>query len=272
MSTSQSPGQTTKLNRPWLAKMIIFCVVLVFFGFYGLYDALIAYPDRGMRFATFCQFQYLDTAKTNGILDRRLSVADPAAEYARLRTQDRGRMTGVETARLEWLKALSVVGKLQPAQTTIDDPDKKYADLKAQWTTAAGGGKKAPKPLAAFDIPVQWVFVAIGLGGGAWLILLFLNVARQRYSFDSATQTLTLPDGNTLAPSDIEEFDKRKWDKFLVFAKVKPSHATLGGREIKLDLYRYTPLETWVLDMEKTAFPESQTPSEPAPSSGAPVG
>lgn len=247
--------ETTKLNRPWLAKMIIFSAVLVFFGLYGLYDAVIAYPARGLRHASFCEFQYLDTAKANGILDRRLSVPEPAAELARLRALDHSRMTPVESARLDWLRALNTVGAMTPKTTTIDDPDKTYADLKNQWTTAAGA-KKAPKPLAALDIPVQWVFVAVGLGGGLWLVVLFLNVARQRYVWEPATQTLTLPDGNSLTPADIEDFDKRKWDKFLIFLKIKPTHPTLGGRELKLDLYRHAPLETWVLDMERTVFPD----------------
>lgn len=260
MSTTQSPQilQTTKLNRPWLAKMIIFCSVLVFFGFYGLYDALIAYPARGMRYASFQQYQYLDLAKANGLLGRNLSIADPEAERVRL-LQAPGQRTNVDQAKLAWLDALDVVGNLDAEHTKIDDPAAKHAQLTTEWTTQAGT-KKAPKALARLDIPMQWVFVAIGFGGGLALIGLFLSVARQRYSWDAATQTLVLPDGGTLTPADIEEFDKRKWDKFLVFLRIRPEHPTLGGREIKVDLYRYTPLESWVLEMEKTAFPDSAQP------------
>ena len=43
---------TTRLNKPWLLKTLISAVVLVGFGLYGLYDATVAYPARGMRFAS----------------------------------------------------------------------------------------------------------------------------------------------------------------------------------------------------------------------------
>ncbi|MGH7132453.1 MAG: hypothetical protein ACREJO_10960, partial [Phycisphaerales bacterium] len=72
------------------------------------------------------------------------------------------------------------------------------------------------------------------------------------------------PDGKTIVPADIAEFDKRKWDKFYVTINLK------GGEARKLDLLRYVPLEEWVLAMERTAFPETAPPEEPAtPADGA---
>jgi len=265
-AATTAPAEVTRLNRPWLAKMIIFASVLLFFGAYGLYDATIAYPDRGLRYASFLEFQYLDVAKSDGVFHRNLGVADPVEELNRLRSTDKSRLNKVDEARLAWLRALSVVGRLNAEHTKIENNDAKHAALKATWTTAAGGGKKAPKELGRYDILVQWIFVAVGLGGGFWMVILFINVKRQRFTWDAATQTLTLPDGNTLTPADLaEELDKRKWDKFLVFVKIKPTHPTLGGQSLKLDLYRYTPLESWILAMEKTAFPDSQPPADPAP-------
>ena len=38
---------TTRLNKPWLLKTLISAVVLIGFGIYGLYDATVAYPNRG---------------------------------------------------------------------------------------------------------------------------------------------------------------------------------------------------------------------------------
>jgi hypothetical protein len=260
--------EPTTLNRPWLAKMIIFFGVLVFFGFYGLYDATIAYPNRGIRHAAFCEYQYLDAANQQRLLDRRVSIADPEAEFRRLREAERAggsRLTELDSLRLAWLRSLSMVGRLQPRFTTIEDPQARFAELTTQWTTAQGAGKNAPKALAAYDIPVQWVFVVVGFGGGLWMAGLFLSVKRIQYRWDAETQTLYLPASgrdHTLTPADIEEFDKRKWDKFLVFLKIRPDHATLGGRELRLDLYRYGRLENWILAMEKTAFPENEASEE----------
>ena len=45
--------QKTRLNKPWVIKMVIFAGVLIFFGFYGLYDAMISYPARGQNHADF---------------------------------------------------------------------------------------------------------------------------------------------------------------------------------------------------------------------------
>jgi hypothetical protein len=250
-------AETTRLNKPWLIKMVAFASILIFFGCYGLYDATIGYPKRGLRYADFCKYQYLDAAKTEHKLDRRgVSVEDPVGELARLEKLEVGRREPLDPSRLDWLRALSTAHQLKPSLTKIDDPDAEYARLKTMWTTASGGAVSAPKPLSAFDIWVQWIYVALGLGGGFWMIIHFIAVARFTYRWEAETQTLTLPDGNTLTPGDIEEFDKRKWDKFLIYLKIRPAHATLGGQELLLDLYRYTPLEAWVLEMEKTAFPE----------------
>lgn len=76
--------------------------------------------------------------------------------------------------------------------------------------------------------------------------------------------TLTLPGGESITPDDVAEFDKRKWDKFLFFFKIKPDHATLGGREIKLDLYQYVPLEDWAVAMHRHARPEDYADENPA--------
>jgi hypothetical protein len=258
---------TTSLNRPWLAKMLIFFAVALGLGLWGLYDAMINYPQRGLRHASYLQYQYLDAANAAHLLDRKsVSVPDPVAELQRLDTLEPTRATPLDPLRRDWLHALRVVGALDAAHTAIDDPDARYKQLKAEWITGTGA-KSAPKPLSNYDIIVQWLIAAAGLGVALWILGLFLAVARHRYTWDEATQTLTLPGGHTLTPRDIGDFDKRKWDKFLIFLKINPTHATLGGREIKLDLYRYTPLESWVLAMERTAFPERTTDTavEPSP-------
>lgn len=264
MTDTNAPGQllATKANKPWLMKMLAFLALLVGFGFWGLYDATYLYPNRGVRHASFAQFQFLEQAKSKGRLDRSQSVEDPAAEMKRLDEAKRlGTLDGVGTAKQAWLEALSRVGRLKPEFTKMDDPAKTLEDLTREWTQD-GKARAAPKPLAAYDIPVQWLFVFLGLGGGSYLAIHLLRTVTKKYRWDPAAQRLTLPDGSTLVPGDIEDFDKRKWDKFLIFLKVKPGHQPHGGRELKLDLYQHYPLEEWVLAMEKTAFPERAAEAE----------
>jgi hypothetical protein len=257
--------QTTSLNRPWLLKVAIFFVIFVGFGLWGWWEATITYPRRGERYADTRLYEYLKAEKSaGGALTSRVSVADPVGELARLRGVSRS-LSVAEQRRLEWLEALEVVGHVKAAQTTVSDPDKKFAELEKQWSTG-----NMPKKLEWYDIPAQWAFVVIGLGGGLWLSLLYAMVARKKYAWDEATRTLTLSGGATLTPTDLEDVDKRKWDKYIVFLKVKPSHAAMGGQELKLDLYRYAPLEEWVLAMEREAFPERS--EEQAGAAEAPAG
>ncbi|MFN0132095.1 MAG: hypothetical protein ACKVW3_06135 [Phycisphaerales bacterium] len=244
----------TTVHKPWLLKMVVFAAVLLFFGGWGYFDATIKYPARGIRHAQFCEYQYLDTALSAKKSDP-LGVADPEAEYRRLQQSPPDRMENTDKAKMEWLRSLSLVGRLKPEFTRIEDSTKRHQELKAEWTAGAKA-KASPKPLAGYDIPVQWVFVVIGFGGGLYLLTLIVVVAGKKYRWEEATKTLTLPGGATLTPGDIEEFDKRKWDKFLIFLQIKPGHPRLGGKEIRLDLLRHHPLEPWVLEMERIAFPE----------------
>lgn len=256
--------QTTTLNRPWLFKMAIFLVILLAFGLYGLYDATVAYPGRGRRYAETRLYEYLKSSQLSGPLTSRVSVENPREELARLKTASRS-LSEPEQRRKEWLESLEVIGRLSPEHTRIAEPDRRYAELQKQWAT---GGQ--PKPLEWYDIPVQWLFVAIGIGGALWLAGLFISVARQRYRWDPEAPALHLPGGGIITPADLEDVDKRRWDKFLVYLRLKPTHPTLGGREIKLDLYRYAPLESWVLELERAAFPGREQETPPAPGGGRP--
>src|SRR4029079_6362623 len=120
---------TTRLNKPWLLKTLISAVVLVGFGLYGLYDATVAYPARGMRFASFQQFQYLEAAVKEHKLDDRLSVDDPVKELARLRELDRPRYTPIDGPRRDWLEALETVGQLKSDKTRITNAPTLHAEL-----------------------------------------------------------------------------------------------------------------------------------------------
>jgi hypothetical protein len=252
--------QTTRINRPWALKIILFGTVMFLFGLYGLYDATVDYPRRGERFASYALFQYLEAASERGVLDRAaVSIENPVSEYRRL---GKSSPQGFELTRYRWLDSLAKIGQLKPERTALNAPAETYRQLRTAWYEG-DKARNAPKELASYDIPVQWIFFAIGIGGAIWLGGLFLSVRARKYSWDPESRTLTLPGGQALTPADLEDVDKRKWDKFLVFLKIKPSHPALGGRELKLDLYRHAPLEEWVLEMERTAFPERAAEAKP---------
>ncbi|HRJ51012.1 MAG TPA: hypothetical protein PKU91_10780, partial [Phycisphaerales bacterium] len=183
------------------------------------------------------------------------SIADPRAEYEQLRaSRQAGTLAGDDQSKLSWLEQLNLIGRLKPEYTTTADARAQLEELRNIWSTSRAS---APSELSWYDIPAQWVIMAVGVGFGLYLFSLLVVVRRTRYGWEPDHQRLHLPGGATLVPADVEVFDKRKWDKFLIYLKIRPSHERLGGREICLDLLRYTPLEEWVLTMERTAFPES---------------
>lgn len=259
--------QQTSVNSKWLFKIIIFLVALTGLGLWGLYDATLAYPKRGQAVAQWALYEYLGAARESGDLIR-AGVPDPGAEYDRLRPMRRdletraagdslaARRAATELKRLDWLDALAIIGRLDPEYTRLERPSEMLDEL-----SLAFAGETPPKRLAAWDIPIQWAFVVAGFGGGAWLTLLILMVRSKRFSYDPETKSLTLPGGRTITAADLVELDKRKWDKFIVTLKTKT------GNPVRLDLLRHTPLEEWVLDMEKAAglAEEAKPAAPPAP-------
>jgi hypothetical protein len=274
--------QRTQVNRKWLAKMVVFLVVLVGFGSWGLADALVIYPKRGLDDAAYKQWKYLETAERAGRLGT-ASIGDPAQHHedlsdrrddlrkgvkaaldleaiasqnsaqgqqaARELRQHQGDL--VDYAALEWLDSLRLVGRLKAEETTLSDPAAKLKELGTKWKS-----KDPPKALAVYDIPLQWVFTVLGYGGGLYLLGLLAKVKATSYAWDASTQTLHLPGGATITPADIKEFDKRKWDKFFVTLHLKDQRPSL-----KLDLLRWVPLEDWIIAMEATAFPPAAAPT-----------
>lgn len=262
--------QSTHLARKWIVKMAIFLVVLVGFGIYGLYDATIAYPKRGEASASWHLHQYLLKADEARLLQSDLGVPEgmTAKEHkadlesklneltqASAGNSFRAKEAAADIARYQWLNSLSVLGRLSADRIEADlgtRPNDTLAELKATW----GNATDQPKPLASYDIPVQWAFVVVGLGGGLIMVLHIMRTASRKYTWNASEMRLGLPGGASVVPADVEVFDRRKWDKFLVFLKIKAEHPQLGGREVKLDLYQYEPLEDWYLQMHRTSRPE----------------
>ncbi len=284
------------LNPRWIMKLAIITLVVFVVGAWGYWDASSVYPKRGERYANWAQWQYLEQSKRAnsedfGIFVRDSSIENPVEELARLsveethsrNAQDAANSSSSRTlrasmliARRNWLDALKVVGQLDPEHTTIQSPQRALDDLKAQWQAA----DSVPKPLHNFDLIVQWMIMALCWTITLYMLIHILRVRSKKYAWESASMTMTVPGGATITPADLEEVDKRKWDKFIVFLKIKESHADLGGKEISVDTYQHQLVEDWILAMEHKAFgsqedgdasesatqskPKSETESEPS--------
>jgi hypothetical protein len=312
-------ARSSNINRPWLWRIVIITVCLLGYAAWSLYDAFVAYPERGQSYASWAEWRYLDTAieadrsESPGILRRETAITDPVAELARLRSEEirsrnesdlqggpRQKRAEMEIAREDWLRSLAVIGHLHPAYTNFyANPDRQAAEelasldpsasnteaitalrarlepasprdrferLSARWNT-----ESPPGQLRSYDIPVNKIQAVICIGFAGYLLFLFARVASRTYRWDPDGKVLTLPSGESIAPADLEDVDKRKWDKFIVFLKIKDSHSQLGGQEIKFDTYRHGRVEDWLLAMEKAAFPdrvEESTEAEATPETG----
>lgn len=257
---------TTRLHRRWLLKMSLGTIALIAVGLWGLYDATIKYPERGRRHAEYMEYQYLQAQQENNALSL-AGEPEPKAALRRLQGQPPAYFVSnpADEAKLGWLQSLDRVNQLDPAHTTYGAGERPSAsarlrELEDEWTTSA----KSPKALAAFDLPLQWAICFGGFALAGWMAFLFARVASKTYRWDPETRALTLPGGARIEPKDLDDLDKRKWHKFLVTLKIAKEHPQLGGREVRLDLYRYTPLEEWVLEMERVRFPDRAEPQLPA--------
>ncbi|MEM9083058.1 MAG: hypothetical protein AAGB34_05625, partial [Planctomycetota bacterium] len=146
-------------------------------------------------------------------------------------------------------------------QTTIGNPSKLRRELNDVWQR-----QDVPKPLSAFDMPSQWLFVVGGLVIVVWITPMILKVLSTKHRFDPETSTVTLAGGTKISPENLKDVDGRKWDKWFLYV-------TLDGQsdEVLLDLYRHVPLEQWVEGIAKQngiAWPgdkgKPELPAEPA--------
>lgn len=297
-----SEVQTTRLGRNWLTKTLLFTVLLLGFGTWGLIDALVVYPKRGELDAARRLKDHLAAAEAAGTLTAsQLRLTDPKGRLAELKSKEaelvarlkqggpEARAAQFEQTQSEWLKSLERMWALRPEPRLIDTekgpPRVRYyydmregqgyaqsadgtrtpvaPDALLKRLVAAASTSNAVTPLSGFDLFVQWLFVAIGFGGGAWMLITLARAAARRYRWEPGAQRLTLPDGKSVTPADLAEIDKRLWHKFFCVLNLK------GGGAYKLDLLRYQPLESWVLEMERTAFPEPDEPRVEADAAGS---
>jgi hypothetical protein len=245
----------THLAKTWLVRMVLITVVLFAFGGWAFYDATVKYPSRGERYAEAVQLEYLKAARSGGRLFD-ASVFDPAGELAKLEAREVTELSNFDHAKREWLQALAVpgLGMLTAEHTQMADPAAELDRLETLFQS-----QTPPAPLSKHDIAVQWGLCAICWAIGLYMVGLFVMVRSRAYRWDPATNTLTLPGGRSLGPSDLDAADPvdlSKWHKFIVF--LRPAE----GASIKLDVFRHEPLEDWVRVLVKSVDGEFEFPDE----------
>lgn len=262
--------QTSGIGVRWARRMIIFGVLLFGLGIWATADAFYVYPKRGKAFAEWAEMQYLVLLKEearNGraVFEQDARVNDPVAELQRLEADEASRAARPSTqAKYDWLKALSVVGELKPENTNYRG-DMGPREREEQLSQALAG-RDQPAPLRGYDIPSQYFMMLIGFGFGAYILFLVVKVGMTKYRWEPATRTLTLPGGAAIRPGDLDEIDKRKWDKFIVFLIIKPGVDKVGGSSVRVDTFRHSKVEEWILEMEREAFPsQSDSPEADKP-------
>jgi hypothetical protein len=267
---SDQPAQidrtVTVVSPKYWAKFLIFGLVLVGFGVWGYVDAAYVYPKRGREGALGLERKYLEAVKQTNPADfnRAASVEDPK-KFIDDHVAKKASLADPDLSRLEWLQSLDAVKMATRDHTALPRNDFESKPVAGARERLEQLDKLAaekyqngfPKALSAFDIPTQWVIMAVGLIGGVWILALLAKVFATKYRWDPAEQRLTLPNGHSIVPTDIVEFDKRKWDKFFVTLKIRDGHPQLSNQLITLDLLRHDPLERWIKEMENTVFPES---------------
>jgi hypothetical protein len=272
-SIVNEPCDKAPLNPRWRFKLGVIALIVFLVGCWGLWDATSVYPKRGKKYADWAKWQYLEQAKRAddedfGIFLRESSVTDPITEYEYLsdaerlsqNRQDKNNPNSTRTKRAsmqvalyQWLDALKIVSMLDPEHTTIESPQSELDALSKKW-----GAAQNPKPLSNFDLMSQWLIMGVCYTVTLIMLVHMLRVMGIKYAWDPETMTLTLPGGQQISPDDLEEVDKRKWDKFIVFLKIKGAHAGLGGQEVKVDTYQHSRVEDWILAMEAKAFPSQE--------------
>lgn len=278
--TQPTPTSTlsTTLNRRWFMKMLVMLIVCFGFGIYGIVDAFYIYPKRGREYSEDRERVYLERLSVPPGRLVEASVPDPKATYAALAARetelqeaeteflkkiastDNGEKMdaqvrllpkAIEYARYDWLRSHSYAFTLSGDKTTIANPAERFKEL----TTALNSRDKAV-PLSAYDMPLQYGYTVLGFGLTLFVIFSIVRTKATKYQYEPDTKTLIVPGGARIAAADLTELDKRKWHKFYV------TLITRDGKATELDLYRFDPLEEWVLVMEKAAG--LAKPEEPA--------
>ncbi|GIW73720.1 MAG: hypothetical protein KatS3mg103_0242 [Phycisphaerales bacterium] len=270
MADTQARIEHARLSPRYWVKQVVIIVVVAALGLWGFYDGFVLYPRQAERFAQWAEWQYLDFLRNPppGAVGANLGVAsiqDPAETFERLDKPAYTRSPAdVDDYRGNWLNALAVIGRLDPRYTTYprENPQEgsvgsafdRYEQLQAVWGEVDEA--LAPKRRSRFDILAQYPIFILGVGLAAYFTIGLVRAATTRYAWDPVAKRLTLPRGIEVAPHHVAEFDKSQWHKFYVLLRLTDDHPTHPGKTIKVDLYRHTPVEAWILEMERERFPD----------------
>lgn len=276
---AEAQSQTTRIRPMWLGKVVVGLIVCLGFAVWSAYDAIWLYPSKQRDYIEHTELQYLGALRAEGaraFTASNASVADPAETRRALRNlRSEGRTPStVDAARLEWLNAIAILHSLdgltrenqeaQPVDPTPGAPHKRTLTMynnpeaRFQELDTARQAVGNVSGLAAYDIPLQYLFLVVSSGLSIWLLILLVRVVPKKYRFDPETLTLTTPEGQTIVPNQIVDVDRRKWEKFLLFIRLEGEN-----EERRFDLYRYIPLEDWLLAMEKASPHVEAPPDEP---------
>lgn len=256
---SDQLAQTT-LAKPWLSRMIILLIVLLGFGTWALYDAAVKYPAKGREVTQGFELEYLKQAKSSGRLFD-TSVPDPKGRLAELRKKDLLELSEFDRKQKEWLESLAIpgLGMLNADHTVFRDAQQRLDDLSEKFKTRPNMAK-----LSTYDILMQWIILVLCWGLALIIFVWMVLVASKKYRWNQQALVLILPNGTEIKPSDLDSDDPAnltKWHKFIVFLN-PASGSSLGRKPIKLDLFRYEPLEAWVIELVKAADPDFTFPNE----------
>lgn len=245
----------TSLKTGWVIRAVVMIVLGYGFAVWGYYDATIAYPKRGETYARVMEESWLKALGPD-VSRAPMLVADPQAALEGLRTRFRNkeRMSEPEQLQFEWLKALNVLGKLDEAPMRVAEPVARRAELEQLNQQLTG----QPKPLNSYDIPSQWVIVAVGLLVGTWSLVGFIRASRHKFVYDTESGSLTI-DGETIPADRMSDVDKRRWQKKSIAYLV-----TTDGERLKLDDWIYARTEDIVDHIEKRLGKVDATDAETA--------
>ena len=61
-ATPDDGARVSNINRPWLIRIVIITTCLLGYAGWSLYDAYVAYPERGEAYSSWAEWQYLSLA------------------------------------------------------------------------------------------------------------------------------------------------------------------------------------------------------------------
>jgi hypothetical protein len=243
----------TRLSRGWLIRTLVFIAVWFGLAIWAYYDATIAYPERGEEYATFVEYRWLsELASENLIHTVSSKVADPAARLDELKGRE---PSGADRTELEWLVALDIIGRLDDATTRVADPRARLAELDSELKAS-----KQPKKLNRYDIPIQWLILAIGLILGVWTLVNLFKASRRHYTYDKSTGQITI-NGQEIPFKKMTGIDMRKWQKKSI------AMLETNDGSFKLDAWVHAELDTMIEDIDQRLHPgekrgDAETPSD----------